>query len=44
MSDNAAYRTLNQAKVGDDRGVESEYVATLWEPGHGVFQVQPWTP
>jgi hypothetical protein len=34
--------TMSQLKKGHQHG--SKYVATLWEPGHGVFQVQPWTP
>jgi len=35
-------RTKAQLKVG--RGHGSQFVGTLWEPGHAVFQVQPWTP
>ena len=35
-------RPMSQLKKGHHHG--SKYVGTLWEPGHGVFRVEAWTP
>ncbi len=35
-------RTMAQLKKGHDHG--SKYIGTIWEPGHAIFRVQPWTP
>jgi hypothetical protein len=36
------HHTMAQIKKGQGHG--SAHVGTLWEPGHAIFQVQPWTP
>jgi hypothetical protein len=35
-------RSMAQIKRG--RGHGSAFVGTLWEPGHAIFKMQPWTP